>query len=339
MEIERRDYRSFSAQDFALDASFLKWVLNPDDETTRFWSDLIQRHPHLEGEIREAKEMIWLTGLSADQEANAAYLSTWDELKGNAIPAKQAGTFAMPVYARFAAVFIGLIAMVTYLVWNSRKTVDLPEFQTAYGEIREVELKDGSKVTLNSNSSLKYMSEFDGDREVLLQGEAFFEVSKTQDGKKFIVHTRDAVDVEVLGTEFNVNTRRDQIAVFLLSGKVNVRTEASYVTLNPGERAFYSGDSGQLEVTEESASAAEGVVSWKNRLFVYNDTSLSAIAAELEEYYGMPVTMTEPALGQRKFTGKISRQHVDVVLKVLSETLEIAIERKENQILIRPLDG
>jgi ferric-dicitrate binding protein FerR (iron transport regulator) len=338
MENGTRDYRNFSAQDLALDASFLKWVLSPDDESTRFWNGLIQRYPHLEKEVMEAQELIRLTGLSADPEANAAYLNTWTKLRENAEPSR-ARTFVTPVYARLAAVFIGLIVMVSYLVWNSRKTDDLPEFQTAYGEIKEVELKDGSKVTLNSNSSLKYTTAFDGTREVLLKGEAFFEVSKTHDGQKFIIHTQEPLDIEVLGTEFNVNTRHDKIMVFLQTGIVDVRSAASHVTLSPGEQAHYSRGTQELGVTKQSTSAAEGVLGWTSRLFVYNDASLSVIAEEIEDYYGVPVAMTDPALGQRKFTGKIPRQHVEVLLKVLSETLEIAIERKENQIIIRPMDG
>lgn len=334
MELEKRDYRNFSAEDFALDASFLKWVLNPDEETDRSWKDFQRSNPYLEGAISEAKELIRMGGLSTSPEANKAFLDTWQKLQANAV--KPART-ASPVYARLAAVLIGMVVMVTYLVWNGRKTADLPEFQTAFGEIREVVLKDGSKVTLNSNSTLKYVSAFEGDREVLLNGEAFFDVSHTADGRKFIVHTQDPVDIEVLGTEFNVNTRRDKIAVFLQSGKVSVHSGTSRVTLSPGEQAHYNRSSRQLAVTKESKPVAEGVLGWTSKFFIYNDTSLSAIAAEIEDYYGVPVSLTDPALGERKFTGKIPRQHVEVLLKVLSETLEIVIERKDDKIVIRSM--
>src|SRR5690606_15777064 len=95
---------------------------------------------------------------------------------------------------------------------------------TGYGETRKINLPDGSLVVLNANSELKYESNWQQApmREVWLQGEAFFEVVKTTEEKQFIVHT-GSLDVEVLGTQFNVHNRHQKVQVVLSSGKVKLQ--------------------------------------------------------------------------------------------------------------------
>ena len=97
-------------------------------------------------------------------------------------------------------------------------------YKTGFAKTKKITLPDGSKVTLNANSELKLSSNWGdkGDRQVWLEGEAYFEVEKKlATHQKFIVHTKD-IDVEVLGTKFNVNTRHEKAIVSLEEGKIKL---------------------------------------------------------------------------------------------------------------------
>jgi transmembrane sensor len=122
-------------------------------------------------------------------------------------------------------------------------------YKTGYAKIKKITLPDGSVVTLNANSELKLSANWSdkGERQVWLDGEAYFEVAKKEvTHQKFIVHTRD-IDVEVLGTRFNVNTRHEKSIVSLEEGKIRLtlnntvkatlktKATAQVLEMKPGE--------------------------------------------------------------------------------------------------------
>ena len=339
MKHVKSKYDEFSAEDFALDDRFQKWVLTPDDETEQFWNDLLIRFPQKQIEIEEARELVQLSGITSDPETNAAYLATWNKIKQNALASENNARetrFTPARYAMIAATLAGLLVVSYWLLTRGQKA-ELQTFQSKFGEIKHVALSDGTKVTLNSNSELRYLNDFKSDRKVFLQGEAFFEVSRLSNNQKFIVSTADAVDVEVTGTEFNVNTRRSNIEVFLQSGKVSVKATSGNVELQPGEKATFNKESKVLGKTKGTAKEIEHLLGWKNEVFVYNDDLLTTIAEDVHDHYGLEVVITDSTLASRRFTGRIPSQPIDVMLKVLSETLEINIQKKPGQIIIEPL--
>jgi transmembrane sensor len=337
MKNVKSKYGEFSAEDFALDERFQKWVLTPDQETEQFWSDLLVHYPQKQNEINEAKELVQLSGLVSDPEANAAYLATWNKLKQNVFASENisATRFTRARYAMMAATLAGLLVASYFLLTPGQRT-ELPTFQSKFGELKQVTLSDGSKVTLNSNSELKYLNDFKSDRKVFLQGEAFFEVNRLSNNQKFIVSVADAVDVEVTGTEFNVNAKRSNIEVFLQSGKVSMNATSGSVELQPGDKATFNRDSKVIGKAKATANEIEHLLGWKNEVFIYNDDLLTTIAEDVHDHYGLEVVITDSTLASRRFTGRIPSQPIDVMLKVLSETLEINIQKKPGQIIIAP---
>ena len=116
------------------------------------------------------------------------------------------------------------------------------EVRTDYGERLTVTLPDQSSVVLNGNSKLRYDENWStsSDREVWIDGEGFFAVEHTKSNQKFVVHTREGLDVEVLGTKFNVKSREHGSEVLLTEGKVKLNvgtTDNNPVYLEPGELA------------------------------------------------------------------------------------------------------
>ncbi|MCD8262635.1 MAG: FecR domain-containing protein [Bacteroides sp.] len=167
-------------------------------------------------------------------------------------------TFTLPVWRGIAAAILILLAG-----WWIVREYGQPElllFETT-AQTRIIELKDGSRVTLNRYSALTVPQNFKGTaREVTLRGEALFEVVKNA-GKPFRVLTGE-VTVEVLGTVFNVNAYREnpEIVTTLLEGRVAVKEaeNGQELLLSPGERAVYS--LSEKELAHDTGTDTEGAV-------------------------------------------------------------------------------
>jgi len=329
-------YHDYSAKDFALDENFQKWVLNPDEQTTLFWNNLLLKYPHKGNTIEEAIQLVQLSGLSPDPEANVAYLEVWNNVRSTAEKDRTVVTRKFSRYASMAAAVAGILIASFYILQQGN---DNPlEYKTAYGEIKEVVLEDGSKVTLNANSSLKLSDSWMGenDREVFLQGEAFFNVVKMSDHKSFKVKTSDGIMVEVLGTTFNVNTRRENLTVYLQSGKVNLRSDADVIALLPGQQANYNKALQKVIVSIEDLEETEDKLAWKSNLYIINDLPLSMVARDIEDNFGRQVILLDSTLSSYRVTAKVPAGDISILLKVLAEALEIEIEQKNNQVIINP---
>lgn len=177
-------------------------------------------------------------------------------------------------------------------------------------------LSDGTEVWLNATSRLRFPFNFTGDkREVYLDGEAYFQVSKN-DAKPFIVHT-EQTDILVLGTSFNVNAYSDGLTrTSLVTGAVITKADGKEVQLKPGQEAVYSSDKG-YRITEFDDSE---VLAWMKGVYVFHNTPLSDIASVIERWYGVEVVFDNKELAGKKFTGGLEKlQHLDYFL----ETMEL----------------
>ncbi|WP_442591285.1 FecR family protein [Pedobacter sp. AW31-3R] len=176
---------------------------------------------------------------------------------------------------------------------------------TPKGGEYHIVLADGTKVWLNSVSSISFPTAFTGkDRQVVITGEVYFEVAKNKT-KPFIVKAGNQL-VQVLGTHFNINSYTDEpdIKTTLLEGSVNIRQlNNSYsALLEPGQQAV-NRSSGPILV---QAADMEQAVAWKNGLFQINDASISTIMRQASRWYDVEVEY-EGKIPQRQFSGKIKR--------------------------------
>lgn len=328
-------YTNYSAADFALDNNFQKWVLSPDEQTVQFWNDWLSKNPQKQKDVDEARELLRLAGLTIDAEANAAFLETWERVKANASREldRQYRSSYRKYVALAAVLAAALVVAVVYLVILS---AELPSarYSTAYGEVKDFVLPDGSTVTLNANSTLVCTGDWKKQREVALTGEAFFEVKKTPDHKSFIVKANEDLAVQVLGTEFNVNARRS--TVYLQSGKVALTAASASSILEPGDLAEVDNTQHQIHVTHEATGTAIRELAWRNNFFQYDDTPLASIAVDLRENFGMEVIIKDPSLNRKRLTAKIPRKDVKVMLEILAQSLEVNITQNNNQVVISP---
>ena len=329
-------YKDYRAKDFALDSNFQKWVLDPDERDIVFWNDLLEHYPEKRNEINEAIELVRLSGVSVDPELNAEYLEVWGNVKNAADKERKNKIGKFAKYASVAAVFVCILIVSFY--YRGRQG-DFVEHKTAYGEIKEVTLEDGSTVMLNANSSITLsdsrMSK--QGREVFLKGEAFFNVVKTSDLKLFHVKTPDGITVQVLGTAFNVNTRREKLSVYLQSGKVRIQSDSEAVTLQPGERADFDKSLEKVLVSKEDLKTVDDKLAWKANLYIMNDLSMSTIALDIKDNFGKQVIFLDSALSSERVTAKLPARDINILLNVLREALDVEIEQKDNQIIIKRL--
>lgn len=187
-------------------------------------------------------------------------------------------------------------------------------------------LSDGTRVWLNSESSLRYPAVFSGDkREVEITGEAYFEVAKIprpsgtplQGGMAlpFIVKKGD-MQVTVLGTHFNVNAYEDEedIKVTLLEGSVKVSNRGSIAILKPGEQAAAIINN-KLSIIKPDL---EQVMSWKNGQFVFKNAGLREIMREASRWYNVQV-LYEGSVSAERYEGEVSRAtNLSELMKILA---------------------
>ena len=238
-----------------------------------------------------------------------------------------------------ASVLLLLLGGSFLYVWLTESATT---YATDYGETKTVVLPDSSTVILNANSRLTLSADWTDTREVWLEGEAFFRVRKIKRSissasatpVKFIVRT-DRLNVEVLGTEFNVRQRPETTAVLLKSGRVrlNLRNQPDTLNMSPGELVTLRSQSRRLD--KETVNP-EAYTSWTERRLDFDGTTLREIARIIEETYGHKVVIRDESLANKRFQGSVPADDLDILLEGLSETFDIRITLQNQQILMQP---
>lgn len=178
-------------------------------------------------------------------------------------------------------------------------------------------LEDGTKVWLNAGSSLTYPVAFIGnERTVTITGEAYFEVAKNK--KKPFKVKRDNMEIEVLGTHFNVNAFSDDpdMKVTLLEGSVKVSSGKSSGLLKPGEQAKVKNEN----INVHSDVSIEQVMAWKNGYFSFERASVADVMRDIARWYNIDVVY-EGQIPDEHFGGDLRRNSkLSSILKVLEKT-------------------
>ena len=189
---------------------------------------------------------------------------------------------------------------------------------TAKGRQYQLILSDGTKVWLNSASSIRYPAAFAGNvRTVSITGEAYFEVAKDK-AKPFVV-TVNNMEVKVLGTHFNINAYADEEAIktTLLEGSVQVSNAADVAMLVPGQqsRLYKTGAIQTISNTD-----VEEAVAWKNGVFIFNNADIQAVMRQVGRWFDLEVAY-EGAIPKDSFGGKLPMDaKVTEVLAALQQT-------------------
>ncbi|MCU0352321.1 MAG: FecR domain-containing protein [Cytophagales bacterium] len=200
-------------------------------------------------------------------------------------------------------------------------------YATSFGEVKQLKLADGSAVVLNANSSLRVPRFGFGahTRQVFVQGEAEFSVVHTVDNQPFKVTTPDKLQIEVLGTEFVVMSRKSGSKVALRRGKVQLTwpRHPGALVVRPGH-VVTLGKGLKEQVSVQNQPEIEKYSAWKEHRYVFERTPVAEIVQSLDDHFGVKVSVADSALLQRTLTGTFRAEKGDDLLQVILHSLQLS---------------
>ena len=250
---------------------------------------------------------------------------------------RQTNWWAQPM--RWAAVFVGALLLATSAFFGYRylNPPDLTQ-QTAFGKTSMLTLPDGSTVTLNGNSRLRYAPQWASHqtREVWLEGEGFFRVTHQRNHERFVVHLPNKLNIEVLGTQFNVMARPSRTRIVLSSGHIRLaNSTGQQLDMKPGELIETNGQTKQVSRRRVDPAID---ASWQTNRLIFDNTSLADIVQRLQDTYGIEAVVNDKSLLAQRFSGSVPNNNVDVLTDGLAKLFGLNIRRHGNQILINPIN-
>ncbi len=231
-------------------------------------------------------------------------------------------TKVISLYTKWA-VSIAAAFLLFFSVYNNFSSTETI-INASFGEQQTIALLDGSEVILNAKSTLKYnKTDWKNKREIFLDGEAYFKVTK---GSTFTVKTKNG-DITVLGTQFNVNTKKNYFTVICYEGKVKVITTNSQQVLTPGKAVTF------IRGTEKQWSLEDTNPKWIAGESSFNNMPLEFIIDELESQFN--ISIDRKNIDQTvNFTGSFDNKNLTVALASVFKPMNIKYTISGNKIVL-----
>lgn len=261
-----------------------------------------------------------------------------------------------------------VLLLISVLWWNQPGQIEYVTYATSFGETQEIVLEDGSQITLNANSELRWKKNWKKDkiREAELQGEAFFEVAHVDlnseqmsdqgQSQRMPFHVKSAdMVIEVLGTSFNVEERRGEAMVYLKEGSVKLylpgkddkglhRSEekntsgtesaSNTILMEAGETIRYSART--REWVRLEADLAPSITEWKDGILIFDDMRFGKVLQRMEDIYGKSFEVEDPKLLERVVNFEVPYENWETIEKLMSITLHLEFETSgEGGIIIK----
>jgi transmembrane sensor len=246
-------------------------------------------------------------------------------------------------YQKVAAFLLIPIIGVGILYWVSQYDQSNNPYTETFaprGQKSQIVLTDGTKVWLNSETKIKYPDNFNkSNRDVYLEGEAFFEVTKNEH-QPFVVHT-SGIDVKVLGTKFNVKAYPDEneIETSLFEGKINLIQKISDMKylekeVSPGHSLVFNKKQNNLT---ESRFPEEEICGWKNNQLIFKDDTFVNLVRKMERWYDVKVIYDEKLFSDRRLTVELYEgERLEKLMEIISLTLSVDYKYLKSEIIITP---
>jgi ferric-dicitrate binding protein FerR (iron transport regulator) len=222
---------------------------------------------------------------------------------------------------------------------GNNNSVHYNKLSTPRGGQFQVVLPDGTKVWLNSATTLRYPTAFTGAQRVVeLEGQGYFEVAPNA-SQPFLVRVpsshKDSMEIQVLGTGFDVMAYADEATVntTLISGSVRVKEGKTIQTLQPGQQAVMNNE--DYAITVMTADIKK-VTAWKNGVFVFNNTALPAILREVARWYDVDIVYAATP-STELYGGGISRNlQLSAVLRLLEASGYNHLKMEGRKVIVLP---
>jgi transmembrane sensor len=363
-------YKDFGVEDFVWDRFFRQWVLAPTRESDYTWNQWLTENPEFTLLTNEARQMVLAYRVDepeiSGQEIEKIVKRTISRIYQPETDSTQKRTtqpFFRTMWFQLAA-SVALLMMVTWWVkvynpvkngetgqiLNSEKTGSvkgqIEKINTSSGPLL-VKLEDGSRITLRPGSLIRYAEHFsDMNREVLLIGEAFFEISKDHD-RPFLVYANELV-TKVLGTSFTIRALESsrEVTVEVKTGRVSVfaksdpklhtkisKRELEGVILSPNQKIIFERD--EVRMVKTLVEKPEIIVP-KAQIphFEFEDTPASEAFATIGKAYGIDILFDEELLQDCPLTAGLDNQTLHEKLSIICKAVEANYEILDGQIII-----
>lgn len=357
------NHTGFSVEDFIWDEDFRQWVLFPDADADLFWNEWIAQYPSKEADVIAAKQIIKAIKIKnvpiSDYEIQLAIANIlneihpgesdlaeerhikkswnfWSEKKHLSIAASLTLVFSLIAFFYLKSGSSSSLAY-NHLVKSLNENL-VEKVNNGPGRL-QINLQDGSRITLEKNARISLPGSFDGlpNRKVYLTGEAFFEVAKNPE-KPFFVYANGLI-TKVLGTKFRIRSYDGEknsvvevssgiVAVYSLIDKTSQDElngqKLNSLILTRNQKANYSN-----EARTVMASVVEKPVAVNDKIFDYtfSDTPIKKIFENIREGYGIEIIYDEKLLGNRTFTADLSQtsmyDKLDIICKVINAHYEV----------------
>lgn len=285
-----KKYSDYSVEEWVQDGPFRDYILNQDPAHVQFWEDLCSSNDRVAQNIREATEVLLaMNDLYQEyrSEGEGKAKASLEQLEEKIRTGQKRSPRRIIAIMSAAAASIAIAGFVLWFMIPS----SLPgRYITMANETQEVLLPDGSLVYLNENSSLSIHDQWEkGNRAVALDGEGYFMVRSQKDSVgrrvKFTVKTA-GLNIEVLGTQFNVHTRDTITSIALDEGSVKLIQESldrneSYMV--PGQVASFNQRSKEIRITDKALVDSD--VLWKPKIIEFNHIKLSDAIDKMETVF------------------------------------------------------
>lgn len=367
------NYNNSALQDYLNDDDFIRWVLHSENDA--HWQRIVSLNPHQQVLIDQARQLV----IQLHEAEKQTRLPVHEERVWGVIQQTINAAESQPVIPlaershrslwqapmfRWAAIVVCMLGVgwfaVNYRNYNSLCYSDLVARAEQEKELIErvntsdqpvrIPLEDGSVVTLEKNSRLSFPDHFDGHkREVILQGEAFFEVAKNP-AKPFFVYANE-ITTKVLGTSFRIKAFDDQkqVEVNVSTGRVSVFNqnrapsadkETQSVVLLPNQQALFNREKETIfkRLVDTPVLVKPLSLSTKKR---FDDVPASEVLQELEALYGVKIRYNEELLSNCIITTSLGneplRDKLDIICQTIGATYtevdaELVIESKGCQL-------
>lgn len=320
-------------EDFLDDTSFFNWVFKKSLSDIDFWNEWINKNPKNKELADDAKALLLGVQFKKKTMNSEKVDAEWKKFESNIKTKNQTSIKIINILSNrkiavVAATITLLIVSSLYFINKSTTIVH----KAAFGEVLNIKLPDGTDVTLNSNSSLRFKEA--SPRKVKLKGEAFFKVVKQPRTKsKFWVSTND-LEVEVYGTEFNVNSHNKKTQVFLQEGSIHLMLKnGSKKKMIPGDLISYSFTSNSI-LAEKRPIRPELEISWKDGSLIFDRSTLKTAMHKIEETYGLTTIFEDIAIENILLTGAVPTKNIDICIQTIEKSAQVSIVKKNNKLYI-----
>ncbi len=244
-------------------------------------------------------------------------------------------SFSLRVLTKIAAAVI-IVFSIGYAAYElglqSSNQTSPVTISCASGENAEVTLPDGSKVWINSETTLTYYKDFNkASRNIYLSGEAFFEVESDKN-HPFYVNAGD-VSVRATGTKFNVKAYNDEpfVETCLMEGIVDMNYNDEEYKLKAGDVVSLNRKTNAWNRAKISSN--DLFIGWKEGKLIFKNEKLSSLTRKFERFYDVTIE-TEPSVDSIRFSGVLQYESIDELLHILKETQGIVAKKKGKSIML-----